>query len=153
MAQITLCDIHGQGHPSDWLVTRQTDGETMAYCNDGFLEFMTGAVEAANQAVVQEADDAALARLEAVADRQPELDAAELEAEGPRGQEPGEPASVDTDPEHVIRRGQSARAIAYRERVEGDEAPAAPRPRVVAGPGDGDEDDEDDVETGATPPA
>lgn len=65
MATPISCDPHNGAHLADWLVTQMENGESLAYCNDAYLELMIGTVEAVNRAEADQADAAALARLEA----------------------------------------------------------------------------------------
>lgn len=175
MAQVIMCDAPEHSHAADWMVTHLDDGDVRAYCDTAYLELMTETVEAVARAEADQTDAEALARLEATAAPdmadEPELtreaivaDLADgLAAEGMDRQEAQEyaqattpaegPPDLDTDPAHVIRRGLSARAIAYREREAEREAAQGPVATAEPGPGDGEPGDDDDDVDGHSSPA
>lgn len=64
---IIECDMHNREHPADVMFTRMANGETVAACEDGFVEFCVGIARMAADAEAQATDDEAVARLDAVA--------------------------------------------------------------------------------------
>lgn len=175
MAQIIECDAHNREHPADWMMSRLDDGNTLAFCQAGLVDYARAVLEAVDQAEAAEAEAAALARLEAtqavgnapdqadlaaadrdIADAQGEVAAADALADGlvAQGADPVEAREyADTATARTVRRGQSARAIAHRER-----AMAATRRKAAATTatrmpvnGDDPDDDEDDNEDAAAP--
>jgi hypothetical protein len=153
MAQLIQCDAHNMEHPADWLVTRMADGEVLAYCDAGYFAFMTDAVNAAAEAEAQATDAEAVARLEAAV----AADKATTEPAGAplvlEGAPEGGNVIPATEPARVVKRGQSARAIAHREKIAAATMITALAPTVTVMPPDPGDDDEDDDEDAAAPPA
>lgn len=122
MAQPIHCDVHGQDHLADVLVSQLATGDTMAACSAGYLELCRAYVEAAEAAEREATDAAALDQLAGTtAEAAPE-------------------ATV-----HVVKRGTSRSRRAYEARRAAAEAEGAPEadPDVIGRPGPSYEPTED----------
>lgn len=65
MAQPITCDVHGNEHIADVLVSQLANGSTFAACADGYLEMCRAVVAGAGPSEADIADADALARLDA----------------------------------------------------------------------------------------
>lgn len=106
MASPIHCDVHGQAHLADVLVSQLASGDTMAACSEGYLELCRAFVaQAEAQAAAAEADATA-------------ADAADrLEAAGPLSS--GESSDAADQPP-----GPPTSAVDGSEATEGTETPA-----------------------------
>lgn len=110
MASPISCDVHGQEHLADFIVTRLEDGDSLGACGAAYLELCRLVVEQADQPERDETDAAALAALESAgaAGNPPtsasSSDEAEAAPEPPTkpagGRQRAEPDS-DTSPEPI----------------------------------------------------
>lgn len=94
MAQTITCDVHGNEHPADVLVSQLTGpGETFAACADGYVEMCRAIVATADQPEVDATDADALARLGV----DPEPNPTEPPESSGEGDPPAEPPTNDVD--------------------------------------------------------
>lgn len=100
MANAIHCDVHGQAHLADVLVSQLANGETMAACSAGYLELCRAFVAASDQAEADQVAAEAADRLAAVtppdvqADPEPQ---AETGQDGPGEAQDG-PGRAEGDP-------------------------------------------------------
>jgi len=91
------CDMHGREHPADVMFTRIANGETVAACESGFVEFCVGIASMAADAEAQETDNDAVARLDAVAPAPDFPSSREWSSEGTPAA--GQPMPPDSEPD------------------------------------------------------
>lgn len=68
MANPIYCDVHGQSHVADFLVSRLADGDSIGACGAAYVELCRLVVEQADAPEVAETTEDAVARLEAMGD-------------------------------------------------------------------------------------
>lgn len=96
MATPILCDVHGQAHLADVLVTQLENGDTLGACSAGYAELARALVEAIDAPEREATDTEAVRRLGGDGDPEPGRTSPDSSgADDPDGGSPGEPASGD----------------------------------------------------------